>query len=195
MKLAVRRILREWDESLHLTGTSYWGVSGIGAPVEFFQNLPLIFPHGFSLLLEGIDVGRTAKSLYAEHPAKFARKVACDTLSPEPDSFHVEFSPLFAQRLSALIEQQGRESAFRHLKGYSPEEVLFTFHDAFEGELVVSSSVAEVAVSEFALASKASFSLKQFEFDPHTQLVALDKALNPPWWARLMRRLRLTGSP
>lgn len=167
-------------------GDTYWKIDGVTSPRTFFSHLSKIFPHGNTLLIEGLDLSLTAKSLYSEHPARYTRKVACDTMSPVPDSFHVEFRSDFADRLCQLIDQQGLAAAFYHFKGYSDREVIFTFHDAFEGELVVSGTVAEPLVREFA--HDLGCSAQQTPaVDLRAQLAAIDRAMNPPWWKRALR--------
>ena len=186
MKSSVRKLVSEWDESLHLAGRTYWNLKGVTDPRVFFRHLPRIFPHGMTLLIEGLEIGLSAKSLYEEYPAIYTKKVACDTMSPTPDSYHVEFSADFSDRLCRLIESQGLAAAFYHFKGYSESEVIFVFHDAFEGELVLSSSLSEAVVQEFAsgLGQRAEHAV--FPGDLRENLKQIDRAINPPWWRRAL---------
>lgn len=126
-------------------------------------------------------------SWYEEYPAVYKKKVACDTISPTPDSYHVAFSADFSDRLCQLIDAQGLDAAFDHFKGYSGGEVVFTFHDAFEGELVLSSNLGEAAVQEFATGLGRTAELAAFPVDVRQNLGAVDQALNPPWWRRALR--------
>ena len=184
MKEALHTLVAEWDESLHISGPNYWKIEGVTDPRIFFQHLPKVFPHGMTLLFEGLEIGLSAKSLYEEYPAIYTKKVACDTISPTPDSFHVAFDSVFAELLCDLIDTQGLPAAFYHFKGYSEQEVVFTFHDAFEGELVLSSSLDERAVREFASGLDLPVENAVFVVNLRDQLAALDRALNPPWWRR-----------
>jgi hypothetical protein len=186
MKDAVRKVIAEWDESLHIAGRTYWKLLGVTDPRAFFRHLPKIFPHGSTLLIEGLEIGASAKSLYCLHPSIYTRKVACDTLSPTPESYHVEFSAGLSDRLCQLIESQGLAATFYHFKGYSEREVVFTFHDAFEGELVVSSGLSEKAVRDFASALGKTAEQARFPFDLREHLETLDRAMNPPWWRRAL---------
>jgi hypothetical protein len=190
MREAVHKLKIEWDESLHLPGSTYWKVEGVTNPRAFFSHIPKIFPHGMTLLIEGLEVGASAKSLYQEYPAVYTKRVACDTMSPTPASFHVEFSPNFSDCLCRLIESQGLAAAFYHFKGYSEDEVVFTFHDAFRGELVLSGGLSEVAVRDFADALGCPAERAVFRVDLRKQLIALDQAINPPWWLRAWRIFR-----
>jgi hypothetical protein len=140
-----------------------------------------------TLLIEGHEIGLSAKSLYEEFPAAYTQKVACDALDPIPDSYHVAFRAEFSERLCRLIESQGASAAFDHFKGYSKSEIVFTFHDAFQGELVLSSSLGEVAVRAFASELGCVVESAAFPADLRQQLVAMDRILNPPWWKRILR--------
>src|SRR4051812_49320069 len=102
MKDAVRKLVVEWDESLHLHGPEYWKIEAVTDPHLFFTHLPMIFPHGMTLLFEGLEMGLTAKSFYGESPANYTKKVSCDTFSPTPDSYHVAFTAGFADELCRL---------------------------------------------------------------------------------------------
>lgn len=189
MKKAVHKLVVQWDESLHIIGDAYWRLEGINDPGLFFRHLPTIFPLGMTLLFEGLDLGLTAKSLYGEYPANYIKKVACDTISPVPESHHVAFGMEFSNRLCQLIESQGLTAAFDHFKGYSEQEILFTFHDAFKGELVLSGSLTEASVREFAGGLRCNFERAVFAVDQREQLIRFDQFLNPPWWRRALRFL------
>jgi hypothetical protein len=149
--------------------------------------LPKIFPYGLTLLLEDPEMGLTAKSLYADFPARFTKKVPCDTIYPVPESHHVEFTADFADQLCQLLASQGFEGTLYHFKGYSEHEIVFSFHDAFIGELVVSHSKPEAVIREFAASLNCSVELATYPVDMREQIVLMDRALNPPWWKRMLR--------
>ena len=165
MKDALHKLATEWDKSLHLPGPTYWKLEGLTDPQAFFLHLPMVFPYGMTLLFEDIEMSLTAKSLYAEHPAIYTKKVACDTISPVPESFHVAFSPEFANGLCQLIVSQGFEGTFYHFKGYSQNEVVFTFHDVFMGELVLSNRLPKATVIKFASALGSTAELATYAID------------------------------
>lgn len=186
MKDAVRKLVAEWDESLHLAGGTYWKLEGVADPQAFFQHLPKVFPYGRTLLIEGLEIGLSARALYEAYPARYTKKVACDSLSPTPDSYHVEFCADFANRLCRLIASQGLAAAFYHFKGYSETEVMFTFHDAFEGELVLSNTLSEAGVRDFASGLGRTAEHAVFPVDLREYLQQLDRAMNRPWWRRAL---------
>ena len=190
MKQAVHKLVKEWDQRLHLSGDHYWKIDGITDPQAFFSHLPKIFPHGMTLLFEGLEIGASAKAFYEEFPALYRKNVACDGIDPVPDSHHVAFGPTFTERLCQLIASQGMAAAFYHFKGYSEQEIVFTFHDAFEDELVISTSVPESAVQEFANALGQVAILTPFSINLRDQLGRMDRALNPPWWRRVLKYLK-----
>jgi hypothetical protein len=186
-KDAIHKFALEWDESLHLPGLMYWKLNGVTNPQDFFIHLPKIFPYGMTLLFEDDEMSLTSRALYEEHPAVYRRMVACDTIHPVPESFHVAFSAEFARRLCQLLASQGKDAAFTHFKGYSEREIVFRFHDAFVGEFVLSHSVPETAVREFATALGCTVELAVHPTDLREQVMAMDRMLNPPWWRRMLR--------
>ncbi len=135
-------------------------------------------------------MGLSAKSLYAEFPARYLGKVACDTLSPTTASYHVEFTEDFAETLCRHIASQGLDSMFYHFKGYSKEEVIFTFHDTFQGTLEVSGRLREDNVREFAGKLGLIAQADRLQIDLHKQLLAWDRLLNPPWWRRILNKCK-----
>jgi len=192
MRKELQKLVSEWDEALHFQGDTYWKVRSGKEPERFFACLPAIFPYENSILFEGLDMGLTAKSLYGENPARYVCRVACDTLSPVPDSFHVAFTPELAEHLCQIIAHQGMETAFYHFKGYSKTELIFSFHtfrDAFESEVVVSRSIGEAEVQNFADALGETVELATFPSERLTELKKINAIVNPRWWERILKKL------
>ena len=75
--------------------------------------------------------------------------VARDTLYPVPDFYHVTFSQEVVGRLADMTARRPSRECFHHIKAYRGECLLFTFHDAFKGHLLISEHIAEPAVAEF----------------------------------------------
>ena len=184
LKHGLHKLVEEWDSSLHMGGKTYWKIDGIINPKAFFQHLPKIFPIGMTLLIEGEEMGLTATSWYEQHAAPNIQKVACDQFSPIPEFYHVTFTADFAEGLCEIITSQGLARAFYHFKGYSEREILFTFHDAFEGPLLVSDSVNKASIDEFTTALGKN-ALQEIFPNQLENLRAINQILNPPWWKRL----------
>ena len=187
MREEVHRLVRDWDQYLHLPGESYWKFDGVSDANKFFQHLPAIFPYGSTLFFEGLEIGERATALFREHTAKYTRRVTCDGISPTPDCYHVDFTEKFSDKLCLLIKSEGTASAFYHFKGYSTSEVVFTFHDAFDGELVVSHNLSESTAREFGHALGSNPQLTEFPVDLRQHFTAIDQAMNPPRWKKLLR--------
>jgi hypothetical protein len=188
MKRALNKLVTEWDELLQFAGDDCWTIEGITNPNAFFQHLPIIFPYGMTLFIEGCEIGLTAKSWYEEYPANYEGKVACDTLMPIPESFHVAFSEQFAEGLCQIITSQGLWRAFYHIKGYTEREILFSFHDAFDNAFTISSCVSEANVREFANKMGLIAQATKFPPDRLEKLRKMNRIFNPPWWKRVLRK-------
>ena len=167
-------------------------------PLRFFTSLPTIFPYEKTLFFEGPEVSLTAKALYNEYPARYVKRVLCDTLIPAPESFDVCFEQDFSERLCQLIAQQGMSATFFHFKGYSETELIFSFHtyaDAFDSDLVISENVSEIAINEFAQKLGQNADLTYFPSNQFEKLKKVDAIINPSWlrkmkesFARMFRR-------
>jgi hypothetical protein len=181
----------DWEKGLRLPGNTYWKFERGVLPLrDFFQHLPKIFPYGGSLMIEGLEMGLSAKTLYEEHPADYVANVPCDTIHPVPASYHVAFSEEFARRLCLLVDSQGMAANFYHFHGYNNSEKIFTFHswrNNLEGELSLAGNLDETKVRSFASALNCTPELVPFPRDLRQELKNLNRALNPPWWRKLLR--------
>lgn len=189
MKQQIRELARNWDKYLHLDGREHWRIDGVRDPRAFFAALPIIFPIGSTLMFEGLDIGDRTRALFREKAALSARRVACDTLDPIPEVFHVNFDEDLAERLCEIMETDGVESCCRHFKGYSESQILFTFHGAFEESLVLSINFSEEAVCEFAKRLGLQAVRDSFPTEPRTLLEQMDRSLNPTFWQRARRQI------
>jgi hypothetical protein len=100
-------------------------------------------------------------------------------------------SPSVLEILIDLVRRHPVEACFHHVKAYRGEELLFTFHDAFDGScLLVSDRVPEESVRAFAspLGGTYQRELNASKQDPEELLRvfrALENAhksqMNRPW--------------
>lgn len=191
-KEAFRQRETQWDQYLRLQGNAYWKFERGVLPLrDFFQHLPKIFPHGRSIMFEGVKIGLSAKALYEEFPPSYKANVACDTIHPVPASYHVAFTEEFVRRLCQLVESQGMAATFYHFHGYTETEVIFKFHswtNDLEGELLLDGNLDAAHVRSFAGALNCTPELVPFSRDLRQELNNLNRALNPPWWRKLLHR-------
>ncbi len=187
MKQQIRELARNWDKYLHLKGREHWRIDGVQDPRAFFAALPIIFPIGSTLMFEGLAIGDRARALFREKAALSARRVACDTLDPIPEAFHVIFDQDLAERLCAIMATTGVDSCCCHFKGYSENQIIFTFHGAFEESLVLSINLPEEAVRDFSERLGLQVVRDSFPTDPRVLLEQMDRSLNPTFWQRARR--------
>src|SRR6185369_2065179 len=126
-----------------------WVVKGIREPVPFFQHVSLLMPPGSTLYVEGITIHSQAATFYAKHESAHPIPVACNTVFPIPDCYHLDFSAEVVAGMLELAAQHSIHKLFHHVEGYRSEQVTFTFHDAFEGYFKIADTVPEAVVSEF----------------------------------------------
>ena len=174
-----------------------WVVEGIKQPEPFFASLPLLLPAHAILYFEGGSIASDAARFYEGHRAPNAVAVVRDTIFPVPDIYHVTFSLEVATRLRELAASRPSQELFDHIKAYWGESLLFTFHDAFDGYLLISEHIAESVVAEFCRSLGVSYrrepnvnkrdpeQLRRFLWaleNPHKVRIAGES-----WWKKMWR--------
>ncbi|MCW1884420.1 hypothetical protein OKA04_06730 [Luteolibacter flavescens] len=174
-----------------------WNVKGIEEAERFFRSLDSLLPADSVLYFEGCSIAREVSEFYESHRAKNPVAVVRDTISPTPDTYHVDFSPAVVTGLCELTATRTSGEAFYHIKAYRGETLLFTFHDAFEGDLLISEHIAESTVADFCIRLGVTYRQERNTKRDPEQLRRLLWALeNPdqvrfvgePWWRRAWRR-------
>jgi hypothetical protein len=175
-----------------------WNVEGIDQPEPFFRCLPILLPDDAILYLECDTIPADVSSFYEAHRASKPVAVVRDMIFPVPDTYHVALSQELLNGLNDFAAKRRPEELFNHIKAYRGESLLFSFHDAFAGCLLISEHVAEPVVAEFCSRLGVSYNREQniINRDPeqlHRFLWALEnpdkvKLAGEPWWRRLWRR-------
>lgn len=175
-----------------------WVVEGIKQPQPFFASLPSLLPTDAILYFEGGSIASDTARFYERHRAPNAVVVVRDTIFPVPDIYHVTFSQEVATQLREWAAGRPSQELFDHIKAYRGESLLFTFHDAFDGYLLLSEHIAEPLVAEFCRNLGVSYQrepnvnkrdpeqLRRFLWaleNPHKIRIAGES-----WWRRLWRQ-------
>lgn len=183
-------------DGIDLDTPFHWVVEGLEMPGPFFEHLPKLLPPGSILYMEGTTIAPDIAAFYAQHRAPNAVDVVRDTLSPVPDIYHCTFSADACAGLRRFAESRPVAEMFDHLKAYRSESLLFTFHDAFDGWLLVSEHVPDAAIAEFCQALNVSRRREATEPRDPDQLRQLLWAFENPhevriagesWWRRIWR--------
>ena len=136
-------------EGIDLASVDRWIIPGLAEPVAFFRQLKLLMPENSILYFEGTSIHPEVVRFYENNRAKHPVAVVRDTIFPIPETFHVSMTETVIDGLVELLGHHARPECFDHVKGYTGETLLFTFHDAFDGDLLVSDLIPENAVKEF----------------------------------------------
>lgn len=159
-----------------------------------------MLPADAILYFEGGAIVPDAVTFYERHRAPNAVAVVRDTIFPVPDIYHVSFSLEVATRLRELAASRPVQELFDHIKAYLEEFLLFTFHDAFDGDLLISEHIAEPVVAKFCLSLGVNYQreLNVNKRDPE-ELRRLLYMMESPhkiqirresWWKRLWKPWR-----
>jgi hypothetical protein len=194
LKDQLRATLAGRGDGIDLDTPEHWVVEGIGKEKarQFFQSLPRILPPDGILYFEGTTISPDAAKFYERHRAKNAVAVIRDTISPAPETFHMQFAPDALAGLDALLSQHELPAMFDHVKGYRGETLLFTFHDAFDGWLQISQRVPESAVAEFGRDLGVAY---RVETTTQRDTKALQKFLELMEDPNGFRKIRFAGEP
>ena len=183
-------------DGIDLDTPFHWSIEGLKQPGIFFEHLPESLPADAILYMEGVTIAPEVAAFYLSHRAADAGAVARDTLLPVPDIYHCTFSPRVCAALQQLAENHPVAQLFDHIKAYRGQELLFTFHDAFDGYLLVSEHVAEDALARFCRALGVSRRRKKTRRRDPEQirrfLAAMEnpgelRIVGPSRWKRLWR--------
>ncbi|HRT57161.1 MAG TPA: hypothetical protein P5038_11085 [Candidatus Paceibacterota bacterium] len=188
------RVLANAPLGIQIDTKEHWVINLIKEPRQFFLHLDIILEPNSVLYLEGTKVHPEAATLYLRHPAKQSLDVTVETLFPEPQAYHVQYSPAFISAMLDILQRKPRQELFHHIKGYSLSYLLFTFHDAFEDCLLISDRVPESKVAAFCRNLGATCDRETTKVPSnkmYTDLLDLfehpDKLkIRVPWWKRMI---------
>jgi hypothetical protein len=198
LKNNLRSMIAGPGDGIDLDTPFRWVVGGLDKPEPFFRSLSLLLASDAILYFEGCSVASDVSAFYESHRALNAVAVICDTISPVPDVFHVGFSPEVVARLCELAASRPSKDLFDHVKAYQGKLLLFAFHDAFEGDLLVSERIAEPSVAKFSSSLGVSYRRepninKRNPEQLRRVLLALEnphkiRIAGESWWSRFWRR-------
>ncbi len=189
------RVLIQAPQGIGLDTPEHWAIDGINEPRRFFEHLSLLMEAQSVLYFEGTTIHPEVASFYANHATAHPISVACDTVFPIPDIYHVDFSSAVVDGMVQLASQRPIRALFNHVKGYRCARLIFAFHDAFEDCLRVSGHIPEPSVAVFCRALGVSYARERTEHRSSDSLRHLLYAMEHPekvkihgvpWWQHLV---------
>ncbi len=199
LKDSLRGMIAGRSDGIDLDTPFHWVVESIKEPEPFFAKLSSFLPTDAILYFEGGSIAPEVAKFYEIHRAPNAVPVVRDTVFPVPDIYHVTYSKEVAVHLRELAASRPSQELFDHIKAYRNELLLFTFHDAFDGWLLISQHFTEPVVIEFCkslgVTARAEKTKKRDPEQLHRILWALEhpdqvrfRVQGEAWWKRLWRR-------
>jgi hypothetical protein len=199
LKEQLRAMVAGRGDGIDLDTPFHWVIKDLEQPVSFFQHLPELLPADSILYVEGTSIAPDVAAFYSSHRARNAVDVVRDTIAPVPDIYHFTFSPETCAALRQFTEQHPVAEMFDHIKAYRGGRLLFTFHDAFDGWLLVSELLPDDAVARFCQALGVSRRREETKRRDPEQLRRILWAFEHPdqvkfrvegesWWKRLWRQ-------
>lgn len=196
-KEQLRAIVAGQGDGIDLDTPFQWVIEDLKNPVTFFEHLPDLLPSDSILYVEGTSIDPELQAFYSSHHAHNAVDVVRDTIFPAPDIYHFTFSSDVCTALRQFAEKHPVSALFNHLKAYRGRSLLFTFHDAFGGWLLISEHLPDDAVARFCHALGVSRRREETKRRDPEQLRRMLWALENPhkvritgesWWKRWWRR-------
>lgn len=194
LKDNLRDMIAGRGDGIDLDTPFHWVVEGIKQPEPFFACLPSLVPNDAILYCEGGSIAPDVAIFYKEHQARNAVAVVRDTILPVPEIYHVAFSSQVAARLRELAANRSPGELSDHIKAYQGKSLLFAFHDAFTGCMLISEHVSENVVAEFCRSLGVTCRREQTQKCDPEQFRHFLRALEhpdqvriagKPWWKRL----------
>ena len=129
----------------------YWEIEeGKIDSAKFFEALPKYFPLATTFFAEGTSITDDVKECYVSNREEGKHLPGAQTIFPISKKYRCKFSRQLMVRLSALAQIHAEPELLDHLALYKGNEELLFWHDAFANVLLVSRTVPENVVSEFA---------------------------------------------
>ena len=182
------------DQGIRLDTPEHWVIDGIKDPGLLFEHVSLIMEPPSVLYFEGTTIHPEAAAFFLKHATAHLTTVACDTVFPVPDVYHIGLSPEAVIGIAELVSQRPTKELFDHVKGYRHGRVIFTFHDAFEGRFLIADSIPEAKIKAFCEVLRVSYTREQTMRAGGDALRSLLNAIGNPdkvqmprvtWWRRI----------
>lgn len=194
LKEQLRATIAGRADGIELDTPNHWVVEGVhehDAP-RFFELCEHLLPPNSILYFEGTSIAPDIAAFYVQHRAPNAVPVVRDTIHPVPETFHVTCSSPVMTRLRELSQTRPLPELCDHVKAYEGQTLLFTFHDAFTGNLRVSQHVAEANLKAFCDAFGIGYSVEKTHERKMGDLQVFLNLLDDP---NAMRKIRFAGEP
>ena len=197
LKEQLRAMVAGRGDGIDLDTPFQWVIEDLKQPATFFEHLPALLPPDSILYVEGTSIVPEVAAFYSSHHARNAVAVARDTIAPVPDIYHFTFSPDVCAALRRFSERHPVAEMFDHIKAYRGESLLFTFHDAFDGWLLISEHLPDETVARFCQLLGVSRRREETKPRDPEQLRRILWAFENPhkvriagesWWRRLWRQ-------
>ena len=182
-------------DGIDLDSPERWVIAGLKDSVSFFRHLERLIPVGSVLYFEGCDIVPNVVSFYEANKASNTVCVVRDTIFPIPETFHVPMRPDVIEGIVGILGHHHLEACFNHVKAYRDGNLLFAFHDAFDGsDFLVSDLISEQNIQAFCSALGVTYRRQaNVKRDPEQSGRFLSTLENPhqlrmtwPWWKRAL---------
>jgi hypothetical protein len=124
----------------------------LGIVSDLYQLLRAIdetMPKDAVLYIEGTSVAPSIKEFLSSRPAPATRDVARSTISPVPDTFHLQLAGTNLTDLRSLAEGRAEPEIGDHIAVYRDDELLLFAPDAGGGEVLLAGSLPEETIESF----------------------------------------------
>ena len=185
--VGLRAAIRGEGAGIDLDSPTQWVIELVRDPILFFRALPALLPADAILYMEGTSIAPYVAGFYERHAATNTVPVVRDCISPVPDIFHVSFSTAVIEGLCEMAEERAVPELFDHIKAYRDSTLIFTYHDAFDGQLRVSGRLSESIIRDLCAAVGSTYTqepTKQRDMDQMRRILC---ALENPDKVRFAR--------
>jgi len=138
------------DVGLMLEGSFVWFLTPPAEAKVYFRSLNSILPCGCILYFEGLSIAENVAEFFRSKQPTKIRKVAINTLWPEPFFYHVEANEENLESLAELLNDHTEDEICDHFHIYDMDGMLVYWHDAFsDNQLVFSHRFDEEEIRRF----------------------------------------------
>lgn len=116
----------------------------------FFPLLYKYFNEATTLFIEGTSISKDVAACYKKHSQEGKFFPSRQTIWPRSKQFKCKFTENLINELSQLANTHAEPELMDHLFLYNNENPVLEWHDAFGNVILVSKSISEKTVENFA---------------------------------------------
>jgi hypothetical protein len=130
-----------------------WELDPVPSSTAFLSAVARHLPEAHTASFEIRGACPEARRVYSEYSASIKYRPIRDTIWPRTHLYYCRISETLSQKLDQVLHEHKPAKVFWHIKGFSDQKMLFSFHDAdSRGSVCLSPNIALKVIRTIAVA-------------------------------------------